>query len=594
MSIYAQGDISLNDTLTKVVICTFLMLATFCSYSQLKDHEFINFDDDLYITNNLNVQAGLSSESVLWAFTTSHPPYWHPVTWLSHIIDYQLYGLHPKGHYLTNLFLHISSVLMLFIVLLRMTGALWQSGFVAAMFALHPLNIESVAWIAERKNVLSTFFWLITVWAYIYYSEKPNFKRYGLVFFFFTLGLMSKPMLVTLPFVLLLLDYWPLGRWKLGQERGIDEVLDKKTTNRPEFLKLLLEKIPLLLLAIGLSIATFYFQNIAGAVKSLDIFPLQVRLANAIVSYFEYLGKMLWPSGLSILYPHPGNNLSTWQVILCGMALAGITIFSIRLIRKLPYFAVGWFWYLGTLIPVIGVVQVGGQAMADRFVYIPLIGIFIIVAWGLPELISKWRYKEKVLSVSSGIIIFTLLITTWEQVSHWKNSITIFRHTIRVTDTKHPSFAVIHNNFGVALFADRKNEEAISHFKMAIKLMPTDIKAHYNLGIALFAGQKNEEAIAHYKMAIKLQPNYTSAHYNLGNALFAVKKTEEAISHYKMAIELMPNLSNAHYNLGYALVQKGDMKEAAHHFRETLKLRPDLVAARDSLKFALLRSQELE
>ncbi len=550
----------MNCTLTKVVICAFLILTTFCIYSQLKDYEFINFDDDLYITNNLNVQAGLSSESVLWAFTTSHPPYWHPVTWLSHIIDYQLYGLHPKGHHLTNLFFHIASVLILFIVLIRMTGALWQSGFVAAMFALHPLNVESVAWIAERKNVLSTLFWLITVWAYIYYSEKPNLKRYGLVFFFFTLGLMSKPTLVTLPFVLLLLDYWPLGRLKLGQERGIDEVLDKKTTNRSEFLQLLLEKIPLLLLAIGLSIATFYFQKIAGAVKSLDVFPLQARLANAMVSYFEYFGKMIWPSGLSILYPHPGNNLSTWQVILCGMALAGITIFSIRLIRKAPYFAIGWFWYLGTLIPVIGVVQVGGQAMADRFVYIPLIGIFIIVAWGFPELISKWRYKEKVLSVSSGIIIFTLLITTWKQVSHWKNSITIFRHTIRVTNTNHPSFAVIHNNFGIALFADRKNQEAISHFKMAINLMPTDFKAHYNLGIALAADGKNEEAITHYKMAIKLNPNYT----------------------------------DAHYNLGYALVKKGDIKGGVHHYRETLRLRPSFVMARDNLELALHRLNELD
>ena len=549
----------MNCTLKKVVICTFLILATFCIYSQLKDYEFINFDDDLYITNNLNVQAGLSSESVLWAFTTSHPPYWHPVTWLSHIIDYQLYGLHPKGHHLTNLFFHISSVLILFIVLLRMTGALWQSGFVAAMFALHPLNVESVAWIAERKNVLSTLFWLITVWAYIYYSEKPNLKRYGLVFFFFTLGLMSKPTLVTLPFVLLLLDYWPLGRLKLGQERGIDEVLDKKTTNRSEFLQLLLEKIPLLLLAIGLSIATFYFQKIAGAVKSLDVFPLQARLANAMVSYFDYLGKMIWPSGLSILYPHPGNNLSTWQVILCGMALAGITIFSIRLIRKVPYFAVGWFWYVGTLIPVIGVVQVGGQAMADRYAYIPLIGVFIILSWGVPELISKWRFKGNVLSISAAIIIPILLVTTWGQVNHWKNSITLFKHTIEVTDKKYPNFAIIHNN----------------------------------LGTALFAGGKNEEAISHYMKAINLKSNHTLAHYNLGIALFANGKAEKAISHYNMAIKLNPDFTNAHYNLGVVLLQKGEIKEAANYFREALKLKPDFVAARDNLKLSLLRLQEL-
>jgi len=406
-----------NKTL-KVVICIFLMVATFCIYSQIQDHEFINFDDDVYITNNLNVQAGLTSESFKWAFTTSHPPYWHPMTWLSHMLDYQLYGLHPKGHYLTNLFLHISSVLILFIVLLRMTGALWQSGFVAAMFALHPLNVESVAWIAERKNVLSTLFWLMTMWAYIHYAEKPTVKRYGLVFLFFTLGMMSKPMLVTLPFVLLLLDYWPLRRLKFEQERGGNEISEKNTARRSEVFRLVREKIPLFLLATGAGIVTFIVNKSGGAFQSMETISLSARLTNAMVSYLEYLGKMIWPRGLSILYPHPGNTLAVWQGILCGMALVGITIISIRLIRKVPYFAVGWFWYLGTLVPVIGIVQVGGHSMADRYAYIPLIGIFIIVAWGVPELISKWRYKEKVLSISVGILIFTLLITTWRQVSH--------------------------------------------------------------------------------------------------------------------------------------------------------------------------------
>jgi len=486
-----------NKTL-KVAICIFLMVATFCIYSQIQDHEFINFDDDIYITNNLNVQAGLTSESFKWAFTTSHPPYWHPMTWLSHMLDYQLYGLHPKGHYLTNLFLHISSVLILFIVLLRMTGALWQSGFVAAMFALHPLNVESVAWIAERKNVLSTLFWLLTMWAYIHYAEKPTVKRYGLVFLFFTLGLMSKPMLVTLPFVLLLLDYWPLRRLKFGQERESNDVLEKNIAKKSEVLQLVLEKIPLFLLTTGLSIVTFIAEKNFGAMNYAENLTFSTRLANAMVSYLEYIGKMIWPRGLSILYPHPGNTLAVWKGILCGIALVGITIISIRLIRKAPYFAVGWFWYLGTLVPVIGIVQVGGQAMADRYTYIPLIGIFIIVAWGVPELISKWHYKEKVLSISVGIIIFTLLITTWRQVSHWKNSITIFKHAIRVTDKKHPTFAIAYNNLGIVLFAKQKNEEAISHYKMAIKLKPDYAKAYNYLGEALFTEQKIEEAISHY------------------------------------------------------------------------------------------------
>jgi len=613
----------------KVAICLFLTVATFCTYSQIQDHEFIHLDTRSIFTHNLNVQAGLTIENFKWAFTTPHLANWEPVTWLSHMLDCQLYGLHPKGHKLTNLFLHIASALILFIVLLRMTGALWQSGFVATMFALHPLNVESVVWIAERKNVLSTFFWLMTMWTYFHYTEKPTFKRYGLVFLFFTLGMMSKPMLVTLPFALLLLDYWPLRRLKLGQESDSNENLEKTTTKRSEVFRLVLEKAPLFLLTVGLSIVTVYYQNIAGALKSLDLFPLQVRLTNAIVSYLEYLGKMIWPSGgLSILYPHPGNALPRWQGILCGTVLVGITIISIRLIRKVPYFAVGWFWYLGTLVPVIGIVQVGAQAMADRYAYVPLIGIFIILTWGIPELISKWRYKEKVLSISGGIIIFALMITTWGQVSHWKNSITVFEHAISVIDKEYPGFALIHNNLGIALGAEEKNEEAISHFKKAIKLNPEHARAHNNLGIALGAEGKNEEEISHYKMAIKLDPDFAVAHNNLGSALDAEGKNEEAISHYKMAIKLNPEYADAHYNLGsaldaegkneeaishykmaiklnpddfwahnklgHALVQKGEMKEAVYHYRETVRLRPDLDAARDNLEFALLRLRELE
>ena len=535
------------------------MVVTFCIYSQVEDHGFINLDDPIYTTDNLSVQAGLTSENVKWAFTTFATGNWFPVTWFSHMLDYQLYGSHAKGYLLTNLFFHIANSLLLFLVLFRMTGAIWQSAFVAAMFAFHPLNVESVAWAAERKNVLSTLFWLLTMWAYIHYAEKPTIKSYGLVFLFFTLGLMSKPMLVTLPFVFLLLDYWPLRRLKFIQERGSSEVSEQNTAKRSEVFRLVLEKTPLFLLTIGSSIVTFIAQKSFGNMNTENLM-FSTRLTNAMVSYLEYLGKMIWPSGLSILYPHPGNTLAVWKVILCGMALVGITIISIRLIRHAPYFVVGWFWYLGTLVPVIGIVQVGGQAMADRYTYIPLIGIFIIVAWGVPELISKWRYKEKVLSVSVGLIIPILLVITWWQVSHWKNSITIFKHAIRVTDKKYPDLALIHNN----------------------------------LGIALRAEQKKEEAISHYKMAIKLNPNYTKAHYNLGNALFSMNETEEAISHYKMAVKLNPNYTNGHYNLGYALLQKGEMKEAVHHFRETLKLRPDFVEVRDKLEFALLRLQELE
>jgi len=582
-----------NKTL-KVAICIFLMVATFCIYSQVQDHEFINFDDDQYVTKNSIIQAGLTAESIIRVFTNVHFSLWIPITSLSYIIDYEIYGLNPKGYLLTNLFFHIANSLLLFLILFRMTGAIWQSAFVAAMFAFHPLNVESVAWIAERKNVLSTLFWLLTMWAYIRYAEKSTVKRYSLVFLLFTLGLMSKPMLVTLPFVLLLLDFWPLRRLKFEQERDGKKITEKYRGKKSETLRLLLEKIPLFLLTAGLSIVTFIAQKSAGAMIDKGSLAFSTRLNNAIVSYLDYLGKMIWPEKLAVLYPHPENALPVWKVIFCGMALVGITIISIRLIRKAPYFAVGWFWYLGTLVPVIGIVQVGGQAMADRYTYIPLIGIFIIVAWGVPELISKWRYKEKVLSVSAGILIPTLMVMTWTQVGHWKNSITIFKHAIRVTDKTYPTFAPAHNNLGVALVAEQKNEEAISHYKMAIKINPDNAKAHNNLGAALLTERKIEEAISHYKMAIKINPDFAKAYSNLGIALVAEGKIEEAISHYKMAIKINPDYANAHYNLGNALSAEGKNEEAISHYKMAIKIKPDYADAYNNLGAALLTERKIE
>jgi len=617
-----------DNKTAKIIICVLLILATFAIYSQVQDHEFINYDDDHYITNNLNVQGGLTSESVKWAFTTFRGGNWSPLTWFSHMLDYQLYGLHAKGYLLTNLFFHIANSLLLFLVLFRMTGAIWKSAFVGAMFAFHPLNVESVAWAAERKNVLSTLFWLLTMWAYIHYIEKSTIKKYGLLLLFFALGLMSKPMLVTLPFALLLLDYWPLGRLKFEQERDDKKITEKYRGKKSKTLRFVFEKIPLFLITAGLSIVTFIAQKSSGAMNFTENLTFSTRLTNAMVSYLEYLGKMLWPEKLAVFYPHPGNNLALWQGILCGVALVGITIFSIRLIRKAPYFAVGWFWYLGTLVPVIGIVQIGGQAMADRYAYIPLIGIFIIVAWGVPELISKWRYKEKVLTISVGTIIFILLITTWRQVSHWKNSITIFKHAIRVTEKKYPDFSLAYNNLGIALFAKQKNEEAISHLKMAIKIKPDYAEAYNNLGNALSAERKIDEAISHYKMAIKIQPDsanaynnlgvalvaegkkeeaisnlkvaikikpdYAEAYSNLGNALFAEGKNEEAISHYKMALKIKSDSADVHYNLGNALVAEGKKEEAISHLKMAIKIKPDDADAYNNLGVALFGEKMTE
>jgi len=477
----------MNGTRAKIVICIFLMVATFCIYSQVQDHKFINFDDDRYITDNLNVKAGLTKESVMWAFTTSYFFNWHPMTWLSYMLDYQLYGLHPKGHHLTNLFFHIANSLLLFLVLFRITGAIWHSAFVAAIFAFHPLNVESVAWVSERKNVLSTLFWLMTMWAYIHYAAKPTIKSYGLVFLLFAFGLMSKTMLVTLPFALLLLDYWPLERFKLGQREREFKIAqkDKYFNGEKNISKLVLEKFPLLILSALCSIMTLILFEKAGESAAQDPVSILTILTNVVIAYFEYLWKMLWPKGLAILYAHPGNTQAVWKGVLCGIALLVITTTAIKLIRKAPYFVVGWFWYLGTLIPVIGFITLGHHLIADRYAYLPLIGIFVIIAWGVPELLKEWHYRKNVLKASAGILILTLMLVTWIQVSHWKSSITVFKHAIKVTDKKYPGFSVVHNNLGAALFAERKIEEAISHYKMAIKIKPDYAAAHNNLETAL-------------------------------------------------------------------------------------------------------------
>jgi len=562
----------------KIAICIFLAVSTFAVYSQVQDHEFINYDDDKYVTNNEYVKAGFTRDSVGWALTTSYNSNWHPMTWLSHMLDAQLFGPNSKGHHLTNLLFHIANVLLLFLVLLRMTGALWQSGFVAALFALHPLNVESVAWVAERKNVLSTFFWLLTMWAYIRYAQKTNLKRYSLVILFFAMGLMSKPMLVTLPFVLLLLDYWPLRRLQSDRRTAIS--------------RLVYEKIPLLVLVAGSVVTTLTVQKMGGALGSLNAFPIQERVINALVSYWLYLQKMIWPGGLAIFYAHPENTLSVWKGLATAALLALVTTAAIRLARRAPYFAVGWFWYLGTLIPVIQLVQTGSIAMADRYAYVPLIGIFIIIAWGLPELLAKWRLRSRILTIAAGIWISTLMLMTWNQVSHWKNSITIFSHAIEVTDIEYPDFLLAHNNLANALLAEGRTGKAISHYKMAINLMPDYAVNHNHLANALFAEQKTEEAISHYKTAVKLLPDYATAHYNLGFALMKEKKTGEAIFHFKMAIQLEPNNTNAHSNLGNALLAEQKTKEAISHYKIAINLKPDNPLVLQNFKMALLRLAE--
>jgi Tfp pilus assembly protein PilF len=469
-----------------LLIYAALVVVTIAAFEPARLNGFIGFDDDVYVTENTHVLAGITLKSVLWAFTTPYASNWHPLTWLSHMLDCELFGLNPLGHHLTNLLFHIANTLLLFWVLKRMTGAIWQSAFVAAAFALHPQHVESVAWVAERKDLLSGFFWMLTIAAYIRYAERPCVGGYLLVVLAFCLGLMAKPMVVTLPFVLLLLDYWPLERfqWK-------------------KLCLLVCEKIPLFLLAAVSSLITFVVQQRTGAMVQAENLPSYVRVANALVSYISYITKMIYPTGLAVFYPHPLRSPPLWQPLICLFIMLIVSIAVIYLARR--YLLVGWLWYLGTLVPVIGLVQVGGQAMADRYTYIPLIGIFMMVAWGLPELLSKWRYRRFVFSAASVLVFAILLLCTRRQIRLWQNDFTLFSHAIAVTENN----ATMHNNLGVAFQAQGKFDEAIAHYRQALKIYPDYANAHNNLALALQSEGRIDEAINHYLCSLRLGPDPT-------------------------------------------------------------------------------------
>ena len=549
----------------RIWICILLVIATFIAYMQVLKYGFItSFDDTNYLTSNWNIKAGLTKESIVWAFSTSYASNWHPVTWLSHMLDYELYGMEPFGHHLTSLIFHITNTLLLFGVLLKMTGALWRSGLVAVLFALHPLNVESVAWVSERKNVLSTFFLLLTLWAYVKYVDRKNAANYLLVVLFLALGLMSKPMLVTLPFVLLLLDFWPLKRFS--------EV-------RPT--RLILEKVPLFILLIGSCVATFIAQRSGGAIRSSEFSSLYFRIANALVSYFDYLRNMLWPSGLSVFYPHPGNALPIWKPLTCTIVLVVVTIWVVKGIRRAPYLAVGWFWYLGTLVPVIGIVQVGEQAMADRYTYVPLIGIFIAIAWSLPEQI-KTR-KEKLLPILSGIVISLLIALTWIQVSHWKNSITLFKHAINVTDTKYLSVATIHAFLGDAYHREGELGVAISEFKKSLDLDPSNLYSLNNLAATLAEQGNLKEGLGYAQKLSRLRPDYTPGLITMGNILEETGKLDQAQIYYEQVLERDSDSFENYLNLANILYSKGNLKGAIPHYKKVVTLNPNLLEAHYNL-----------
>ena len=493
-------------------------------------------------------------------------------------------GAHPGWHHLTNVLFHLLNTILLFLVLKRMTGRLWQCGFVAALFALHPLHVESVAWIAERKDVLSTLFWMMTLAGYAWYVERPRAVRYLLVLGFFVLGLMSKPMLVTVPFVLLLLDYWPLGRYQAGQALHGD-----KTQQRPRALRLVYEKFPFFVLTAASCIVTLVVQQKGGAVGSLTHYPFFVRVSNAVVSYVVYLGKMVWPNNLSVLYPHPGV-LPWWQVAGACLILASVSFWAIKTVKSHPYVSVGWLWYLGTLVPVIGLVQVGSQAMADRYTYVPFIGLFIIIAWGVPDLLKKWRYRKLVLALSAGVALLGLTACAWLQAGYWENSITLFRRSIQVTTNN----SMAHNNLGNALAGQGNFKEAIRHYTEALRIEPDFVKAHNNLGLALERAGDIKEATHHYVKALRINPHYAEAHYNLGNALAHQGDFENAIHQYAEALRISPDFAEAHNNLGNVLFSQRKLKEAIRHYAEALRLEPDHTQAHHNVEKASAALTKIE
>ena len=602
-----------SDKYRTLCIYLALVLAILAAYWQVRNCQFVNYDDNLYVTDNRYVQIGLTGEGALWAFTTGHASNWHPLTWLSHMLDCHLFGTNPRWHHLTNLLLHIANTLLLFAVLKRMTAAFWRSAFVAAVFALHPLHVESVAWIAERKDVLSTLFWMLTMIAYVSYVRRPGISRYLLALLVFALGLMAKPMLVTLPFVLLLLDYWPLGRLQLGRD----------VSNKAR-LHLVWEKLPFFVLSTVSSVITFLVQQSGAAVATAEKLPIGFRIANALVAYSSYIVKMVYPSRLAVLYPLSGHDLLTAKPVVSLIILVSLSAAIIRIARRRRYIAVGWLWYLGTLVPVIGLIQVGEQAFADRYTYIPLIGLFIIVSWGLADLLAKWQHRKITLALSAGIVLVAMLLCTRIQVRYWQNSFALFGHALDVTENNagmhramglslvsqgrfdeavshcrqavqiNPNSARLHKSLGVTLAAQGKFEEAISSYRQALQLKPNYAEAHNNLSVALqFKGRSNE-AIAHLRRALEVEPYYAEAYCNLGVVLQSQGKLDEAVSCYRRAVQFKPDFAEAHYNLARVLADKNKINEAVTHLKETLRLRPDWLDPVNNLAWFLATHKDSE
>jgi Tfp pilus assembly protein PilF len=601
------------------VTCLLLALVTFLVFGSVASNDFVNYDDPDYVTANAHVQSGLTLSNIIWAFTTGHASNWHPMTWLSHMVDGQLFGLRPGPQHFVNLAFHIANTLLLFLVLRRMTNAHWRSAMVAALFALHPLHVESVAWISERKDVLSTLFFLLTLGAYVRYTESsapsesvsrvthvtaeaspkadhaPGFRCqaawYLLSLFLFALGLMSKPMLVTLPFVLVLLDYWPLQRvsFSIPADKLVhaSRITHQTSLSRLSPFRLLFDKLPLLALSLASCIVTFIVQQRGGAVSTS--LPFGGRIANALVSCGRYLGKTFWPTDLSVLYPHPGH-WPLWQVIASAGLVISISAAAVWQLRAGPWLAVGWFWFLGTLVPVLGLVQVGIQSMADRYTYIPLIGLFIALVWGCSEPLPAWPRRARALAAAAALVLVTCALLTIRQVQFWRNSEILFRRAVAVTTNNFLAY----NNLGFYLSGRGKPLDAMTNYLKSLEINPLYDDALNNMGYALAGLRRFPEAITYYERALKISPNHVEVHNNLGNALSELGRLNEAIEQYSLALKQNPEHADAHNNLGIALAMQGKLDEAIPQFRDAIWFKPGYASAHSNLGNALAAQHKLD
>ena len=555
-----------------LAVCLFLALAVWAVFGQTLQHAFVNYDDDVYVYDNPKIAQGLSLDGAVWAFKNLTAGFWHPLTWLSLMADGQFYGLRAGGYHLSNVLCHMANTLLLFVLLYRLTGALWRSGVVALLFGVHPLHVESVAWIAERKDVLSTLFWMLTLLFYARCARvraaagkepasgnKDSFAFLRSPFYWFALlcfacGLMSKPMVVTLPLVMLLLDYWPLQRFTVDNLRFT-------------FPRLVWEKLPFFVLALAGGWLTLYAEKGVGALPDGAVYPFKLRAANAALSGIRYLWQTVWPARLAVIYPYP-KSCSIGLVLVSGLLLALISLGVLRVSRRHPYLAVGWFWYVITLVPVSGLIQVGNHSRADRYTYVPLIGIFLMTVWGAVELCGSWRCRRALLGFAAAAILAGLMAGAYVQTGYWKDSVSLWTHTLAYTSGN----ASAHNNLGAVLAARAKWDEAVEHYERALQLDPGYALAHYNLGSVLARQGKLDEAISHYERALQFKPDSAETHNNLGNALGRQGKLDEAISHYERALQLKPDSAEVHNNLGNALARRGRWNEAVQQLQQALNL----------------------